>query len=350
MPQANVESRLEKAYVEAKSLDIDLNTARIIVFSDQHKGKGDGADDFRDCKRAYHAALGYYLEKGHSLFILGDAEELWECKAQDVIARYGDTLELERKFASEGNRYVRFFGNHDLKWSKDVEVMKFLKPILGDGLEVVEGLKLRVLKKGKPLGTLFFVHGHQGDPASDDFASFSKYVVRYAWGTWQRLTGTKSATPATDFNLRKEHELAMYEWARTKKDVVMIAGHTHHPVFESTSLSATRSKELQELKAGLKGLKGAKLAQQQEKIALASAKLNWAQAQHPDSFAEIENIKPCYFNSGCCCFSDGDITGIEICDGSIQLVRWPDDNGDPAPKEFENARANLEEVFAACAK
>jgi hypothetical protein len=29
-----------------------------------------------------------------------------------------------------------------------------------------------------------------------------------------------------------------------------------------------------------------------------------------------------YFNSGCCCFDDGDITGIEIADGCIRLIKW----------------------------
>ncbi len=32
--------------------------------------------------------------------------------------------------------------------------------------------------------------------------------------------------------------------------------------------------------------------------------------------------KPSYFNSGCCCFSDGDLTGIEIEGGFIRLVKW----------------------------
>jgi len=29
-----------------------------------------------------------------------------------------------------------------------------------------------------------------------------------------------------------------------------------------------------------------------------------------------------YFNSGCCCFDDGDITGIELADGCIRLIKW----------------------------
>ncbi len=34
-----------------------------------------------------------------------------------------------------------------------------------------------------------------------------------------------------------------------------------------------------------------------------------------------ENDKP-FFLKGCCCFNDGDITGIEIEDGKIRLIKW----------------------------
>ena len=53
--------------------------------------------------------------------------------------------------------------------------------------------------------------------------------------------------------------------------------------------------------------------------------------------------KPCYFNTGCCSFSDGDVTGIEIADGRIKLVRWPDDSGNPRPKTLTSVL--LSDVF-----
>lgn len=37
---------------------------------------------------------------------------------------------------------------------------------------------------------------------------------------------------------------------------------------------------------------------------------------------DFTSYKPNYFNSGCCCFSDGDITGIEIAGGKIMLIKW----------------------------
>jgi len=47
-------------------------------------------------------------------------------------------------------------------------------------------------------------------------------------------------------------------------------------------------------------------------------------------------MKPYYFNSGCCCFVDGDITGIEIADGCIRLVKWTE-------KDEHSTRELLEE-------
>jgi hypothetical protein len=46
----------------------------------------------------------------------------------------------------------------------------------------------------------------------------------------------------------------------------------------------------------------------------------------------IPVVPPCYFNTGCCSFGDGDVTGLEIADGQIRLVRWPNDEGEPEAK------------------
>jgi hypothetical protein len=56
--------------------------------------------------------------------------------------------------------------------------------------------------------------------------------------------------------------------------------------------------------------------------------------------------RPCYFNTGCCCYLDGDITGLEIVDGEIRLVRWPDHADRPKPQVL--ARASLGEVVEGC--
>jgi hypothetical protein len=53
---------------------------------------------------------------------------------------------------------------------------------------------------------------------------------------------------------------------------------------------------------------------------------------------------PSYFNSGCCCFSDGDITGIEIAEGSLRLVEWSSKGGKPKRKILEESA--LDELLA----
>ena len=59
------------------------------------------------------------------------------------------------------------------------------------------------------------------------------------------------------------------------------------------------------------------------------AKIEWVVAQEmqkPKSERkDMKAKKPCYFNTGCCCFRDGDVTGLEIANREIRLVRWPDD-------------------------
>jgi hypothetical protein len=47
-------------------IPFDIHTGRFIIFSDQHKGCRNGADDFTLCEANYLAALDYYYEKGHS--------------------------------------------------------------------------------------------------------------------------------------------------------------------------------------------------------------------------------------------------------------------------------------------
>src|SRR3954471_19737850 len=142
--QRDISAGLERAYRDDLTAEqvLDLRTARIVVFSDLHKGVRDGADDFLRCERAYAAALGSYLERGFRLLVLGDAEELWENRPDGVLAAYEDVLRLEAEFHRAG-RYQRFWGNHDDEWRYAGQVRKRLGRFF-PGLRVREGLRLRV--------------------------------------------------------------------------------------------------------------------------------------------------------------------------------------------------------------
>src|ERR1700759_5215752 len=52
----------------------DVNQ-RIIIFSDQHRGARDGADDFAICENSYLTALDYYNQENYYYVNLGDCEE-----------------------------------------------------------------------------------------------------------------------------------------------------------------------------------------------------------------------------------------------------------------------------------
>ena len=330
-----IAAKLDAVFRASPPEVLDIRTARLIIFSDQHKGQGDGADDFAACKRAYHAALGHYLEQGHRLMILGDAEELWECRPGAVVGHYADTLAIERQFHLQG-RYVRFWGNHDDEWREATSVAQHLEPVFA-GIRILEGLNLEVTDGDATLGTLFLVHGHQGTFDSDTFGRWSRLFVRLIWRNIQRLTRWRVNTPATDFDLRAAHDRAMYDWAASRRGVVLIAGHTHRPVFTSK----THGQSLQSQMDALLAESADADPERAERVVALRAELEWVRAE--GGIEGPSAAKPSYFNSGCCCFDDGDITGLEIIGGNIRLVRWPDDEGRPRPKIL--ASADLAEVF-----
>jgi UDP-2,3-diacylglucosamine pyrophosphatase LpxH len=311
--------------------ELDLDAAKIVILSDHHKGARDGADDFLRCERAYAAALAYYLEEKFTLFVLGDVEELWECSPKEVVKEYKDTLELEAQFHRAG-RYERFWGNHDDQWREAKEVTKYLTTEnLFPGLRVREALKLNVVRGGERVGLLFFVHGHQGTLDSDRFARFSRLFVRHVWRPAQRRLKMASTTPSRDFQLRARHDEAMFHWARDHPEKpVIIAGHTHRPVFWD-SRPPRVAESVKDLEAELEKKRAAKA--DEDELAKLHARLQFVRAsQREKGPPPIEIKPPCYFNTGCCSFGDGDVTGIEIVDGLIRLVRWPDDEGEPVSK------------------
>lgn len=337
---------LEQEQAEGEVV-LDIHTARMIVFSDHHKGNRDGADDFRVCEQAYNAALAYYDRLRYTLIVMGDVEELWEEWPDTVLKAYPHTLELEGKFHQDG-RYLRFWGNHDDDWSHRDLVEQRLRPALGGSpLEVREALIVHVRDGEQELGRIFLIHGHQGTLDSDRIAPVSKLLLRFFWRPFQRLLKFSLNTPAKDFELRYAHDSAMYYWSQTLDKVVLIAGHTHRPVFKSESHEEVTRKLLKEVDEKLaKDPGNRKLL---ERAAELAAELEWIlvkNQQSPAPLPPVEFKKPTYFNTGCCAFRDGDITGLEFSEGEIRLVRWPDDEDIPRPKVL--AHAKLKDVFAAC--
>jgi decaprenylphospho-beta-D-ribofuranose 2-oxidase len=336
----NIAKGLDAAY-ERSARDVrrvDLATDRLVILSDQHRGARDGADDFRRCEPAYNAALAYYYREDYDLYVLGDVDELWECTPKEILATYPETLRLERQFLEE-HRYVRFFGNHDDLWQSERAVRRILWRVL-DGVKVREALRIDVTRHGQPLGHLFLVHGHQGTP-DYRWRFFARPIVRWLWRPLQRKLKFASTSPALDWDLRDRHDNAMFQWAKGHPDhIVLVAGHTHRPVFWNkvpTGDYWPRIAELRHLIAA---------EQDRSQRALLEAELAYLLGEEHRRVRLTRSFPvPCYFNTGCCSFGDGDITGIEICDGDIRLVHWPDRADVPRPLVLQSKA--LAEVFDA---
>lgn len=307
-------TKLQKDIIAGKGnngivLPFNIDRGRFIILSDQHKGGKDLADDFVPAEANYHAALQHYYDNNFTLIGLGDCEELWENTPATVIEKNRATLLEEARFLQQ-DRYYRIFGNHDLEWNYLIQQNMYLKPIFGEKLKVYEGIILKTIHNQKEY-SIFLAHGHQGDKKSDG-NPFSKWVVAAIWTPIQRFLEVSINTVSDSFELVDKHNIMMYEWSDTQKDMIFISGHTHKPVFASLDHIDRLTKQLQKAVAAGEEAKAQTVAEEIEK-----RKLEYAGKKFIKTMAH-----PSYFNSGCCCFSDGDITGIEIEDGLIRLIKW----------------------------
>ncbi len=264
-------SRLDKVLESAFQLDVD-DASRIILFSDQHRGRNTWADDFADNANIFLHALKYYCNAGFTYIEVGDGEELWENRNfSDIREAYRDIYWQMEQFLEKGGLFL-VWGNHNQGWKKAKNVARYLagyksehtgmhKKLFGD-IEVHEGIRLLYTPTGS---SLFVTHGHQGELLNDRLWKLGRFLVRYFWGVLQ-LTGVKDPFSRSQSNrLKGRFEEEMQAWA-TSRQTPIIAGHTHRAWFP---------------------MDGA----------------------------------PAYFNTGSC-VSPRCITGIEIEGGRISLVQW----------------------------
>jgi len=306
-------------------IPFDPHTEKFIIFSDQHKGRRNGADDFSQAEPNYLAALQYYYDQDFYFINLGDSEELWENSLWQVKKYNTATFEAERQFLAK-KKYSKVFGNHDLYWDNDPFAWWQLRRIFKEKVKVYEGVVLESIADSPETHVLatdhrsetkksslriFLTHGHQGDAQSDG-NWFSKFFVANIWAPLQAFLRINPNTPAYDAEKKTLHNHIMYEWAAGQQDLLLVTGHTHQPVFGSLTHLERLYKKFQ-------------LAQKENNKGELDKLLNEIKKREKEFTAvsvDYMSMKPCYFNAGCCCFSDGDITGIELSGGCIRLVKW----------------------------
>jgi UDP-2,3-diacylglucosamine pyrophosphatase LpxH len=319
-------------------IPFEQHAGKFIIFSDQHKGRRNGADDFTQAEPNYLAALEHYSNNDFCFISLGDSEELWENTLWQVKKKNKATFEAEKKFLAHNN-YVKISGNHDLYWNTSPLASLDLKSIYGEKVKVYDGVVLKSLVKIQESGdskadsilptkdselTIFLTHGHQGDAQSDG-NWFSKFFVGWIWAPLQSLLRINPNTPAYNTEKKTLHNTIMYEWSSHQKDMLLVTGHTHQPVFKSLTHIERLYKQFQ-------------LAEKEKNEEQLTALLDEIKKREKEFTAvsvDYMSMKPSYFNTGCCCFSDGDITGIEIAGGYIRLIKWTLKEGKPCRELLE---------------
>lgn len=232
----SVSKRLSRALADAKVIPID-ESSRIIIMSDCHRGIGNWGDNFSGNQNLFFAALYYYYDNGYTYIELGDGDELWENRRiEDIMYAHSDAFWLLSLFYKE-NRLYMIYGNHDII-KKDpmytqTKCDSFYCDSCDSRLALFPGIKIReglVLTYRNCDNRIFLTHGHQADYFNDVLWKLARFLVRYLWRPLE-LIGVKDPTSAAKNNIRKNTiEKHLSHWARNNKQF-MICGHTHRPVF-----------------------------------------------------------------------------------------------------------------------
>ena len=267
----NFSKRVFKVYRSSEEILYD-DSSKFIIMSDCHRGDGGWADSFSRNQNTYFAALFYYYKRNYTYIELGDGDELWEYKKmEDIVQQHSDVFWLLRKFHKR-NRLFMIYGNHDMVKKNPSFIKKHLSEYFShrhnNNIPLFEDIKIHeglILKHKEDKDEIFLLHGHQVDLLNSSLWRMAGFLVRYFWRPLEAF-GVNDVT-RTAKNYKKGSLVAgiLSRWAE-KENKLLIAGHNHKPSFPH------------------------------------------------------EGEVP-YFNDGSCVHPRC-ITGIEIKDGKIMLVKW----------------------------
>lgn len=198
-----------------------------MLMSDWHRGVGNHADNLLKNRNLAFAALSHYYKNGFSYVELGDGEELWENRRMEpIIQAHSDIYRLLSRFYREG-RLLMLYGNHDrvkgsLRYLRENGTFENLFP-------EIEAREAVILEEEGTGNEIFLVHGHQGDLLNDRFWRLSRFLVRYVWKRMELMGFLDPTSAAKNYKRKKKTEKRLAAWA-WRKDVLLVAGHTHRPV------------------------------------------------------------------------------------------------------------------------
>ncbi len=270
--------RLDNAYKKAKIINFD-DSSKFILFSDCHRGDNSFADDFANNRNIYFHALKHYYAEGFQYCELGDGDELWEnLSFKPIFEAHKNVYMLMRQFHKE-NKLHMIWGNHDMVYRNPNYVKRhvstYFDKTLGIDVDLFPGIEYHegiILKNTTTNQNLFLTHGHQADWWNYSFWKWSRFMVRILWKPLNVMGIADPTSPAKNYSELIKVERRTKKWIIENDNLVTIVGHTHRPRFPE-----------------------------------------------PGDIA--------FFNDGSCVHPRS-ITGIEIENGEISLIKWYIDTND----------------------
>lgn len=263
-----VRERLTETLDAALEVPFD-DSSRLVFFSDCHRGDNSRIDAFSRNEALFLWVLEHYYGAGFTYVEVGDGDELYKHRFSEVRRAHARAFDLLHKFDRQDRLHL-VVGNHDIQGQREDQVEK-------EGIVAHAGLLLRHVRTGQQL---FVLHGHQVDLMSDRFRGLGRLFVHCIWKPLQLMGVLDPIGQVRYIHKCKTIEQKMIAFlavqaARIERRVIewmmvhhqaVICGHTHRPAFA---------------RAGA----------------------------------------PPYFNTGSCLVPDV-MTGLEIQNGEIAMVRW----------------------------
>lgn len=230
-------SRLTRAYQQAKVIEFTKED-KFILLSDCHRGDNSFADDFANNRNIYSHAINHYYENGFQYCELGDGDELWENRSfKTIFNAHRNIYESLKKFHSE-NRMHLIWGNHDMVYKNPSYVKKhlstFFNPKTGKEEALFPNLKYHegiILRDTDSCKELFLAHGHQADWWNYIFWKWSRFFVRILWKPLQIMGISDPTSPAKNYKELIKVERKIKKWIINNNNLITIVGHTHRPRF-----------------------------------------------------------------------------------------------------------------------
>ncbi len=231
------QKRLSRAFKNAQIIPFD-DRSKFILFSDCHRGDNSFADEFANNRNIYFHALRHYYNKGFDYCELGDGDELWEHRTfEPLFEAHKNVYMLMKQYHEEGRLHL-IYGNHDMVYKNPAYVQKHLKTyydpkdekerILFENLKFDEAIVLKHQQTGQQI---FLTHGHQADFMNYHGWRFQRFMVRVLWKPLQVWGIADPTSPARNNKELIKVEKRIKRWMLKSKLVMTIVGHTHRPRF-----------------------------------------------------------------------------------------------------------------------